>query len=103
MIVVDTFSLQDVGWAVMDDFIAWLNFETERQGISLQQVARQLGVSRIDIARIARGQASPSVDLCRRVAIVFDVSPAEVFRHAGFDSLESEEISVMQEITCLGG
>ena len=87
----------------MDDFITWLNFETERQGLSLQQVARQLGVSRIDIARIARGQANPSADLCRRVALVFNVSPGEVFRHAGFDLLESEEISALQEITHLGG
>ena len=84
--------------SAMNDFIAWLNFETEKQGWSLQQVARRVGVSRIDITRIARGQARPSVDLCQRVALVFDVSPAEVFRHAGFLPSESGEIPVLQGV-----
>ena len=78
----------------MNDFIAWLNFETEKQGWSLQQVARRIGVSRIDITRIARGQASPSADLCQRVALVFNVSPVEVLHRAGFLPSEQEGTSV---------
>ncbi len=84
----------------MNDFITWLNFETEKQGWSLQQVARRVGVSRIDITRIARGQARPSVDLCERVALVFNVSPMEVLHRAGFLSSESEELSVLLTDVC---
>ncbi len=86
----------------MNDFIAWLNFETEKQGWSLQHVARRVGVSRIDITRIARGQARPSADLCQRVALVFNVSPVEVFRRAGFLLPEPEEISMLQGVGHLG-
>ena len=86
--------------SAMNDFITWLNFETEKQGWSLQQVARRVGVSRIDIARIARGQTRPSVDLCKRVALVFNVSPGEVLYRAGFLSSESEELSVLLTDVC---
>ncbi|MCP4544703.1 MAG: helix-turn-helix transcriptional regulator [Chloroflexi bacterium] len=82
----------------MNDFIAWLNFETEKQGLSLQQVARRVGVSRMDITRIAMGQARPTTDLCQRVALVFDVSPVEVFRRAGFLSPEPEDVPRLQGV-----
>jgi transcriptional regulator with XRE-family HTH domain len=81
---------------IMNDFIAWLNFETEKQGWSLQQVAQRVGVSRMDLMRIAKGQARPSADLCQRVALVFDVSPVEVFGRAGFLPSDTQEIPALQ-------
>ncbi len=80
---------------IMYDFIAWLSSETERQGWSLQQMARRVGVSRIDITRIAKGQMRPSADLCRQVAIIFGIPPVEVFRRAGFLVPELKETSLL--------
>ena len=94
---------------VMDDFVAWLNTETEKRDWSLQQVAQRIGVSRITITRIAKGQIGPSADFCRRVALIFGVSPEEVFCRAGLLppglssdlSSETKELSVLQKITNL--
>jgi len=87
----------------MNDFIAWLSSEAERQGWSLQQMARCVGVSRIDITRIAMGQMKPSADLCRQVAITLDIPPVEVFRRAGFLPPELKETSLLQKTTHLIG
>jgi transcriptional regulator with XRE-family HTH domain len=88
--------------SIMNEFVTWLNFETEKQGWSLQQMARRVGVCRMDIMRIARGQAKPSADFCWRVALVLNVPPVEVFRRAGFLPPESEDIPVFQEVTHSG-
>jgi len=81
---------------VMNDFITWLSSEAERQGWSLQQMARYVGASRIDITRMAKGQIKPSADFCRQVAIIFDVPPVEVFRRAGFLPPELNETLLSQ-------
>ena len=87
----------------MNDFIAWLSLETERQGWSLQQMARRVGVSRVDITRIAKGQMRPSADLCRQVAMIFNIPPVEVFRRAGFLPPELKETSLLQKTMHLIG
>ncbi len=88
---------------VMNDFISWLSSETERQGWSLQQMARRVGVSRVDITRIAMGQMRPSADFCREVAIVFNIPLGEVFHRAGFLPPELKETSLLQKAAHLIG
>ncbi len=88
---------------VMYDFIVWLSSEAERQGWSLQQMARRVGVSRVDITRIAKGQMKPSANLCRQVAIIFGIPPVEVFRRAGFLAPDLKETPLLQKTTHLIG
>jgi transcriptional regulator with XRE-family HTH domain len=81
----------------MDDFVVWLNAEMKKQGWSLQQTARRVGVSCTALADIVDGQARPSADLCQRVALAFQTSPEEVFRLAGLLPLKPNEMVALGE------
>jgi len=85
----------------MYDFVAWLNAEMEKQGWSLQQTAQRVGVSHTVVTNIANGQARPSADFCRRIALVFQLSPEEVFRHAGLLPPEPKGKLALREAICL--
>jgi transcriptional regulator with XRE-family HTH domain len=87
----------------MDEFITWLNVETETRGWTLHQIAQQTGVSRATISRIARGEVAPSAEFCRRIAMIFRVSPEEVYRRAGLlpPASDAHSQSLLQEATYL--
>ena len=81
----------------MDDFVVWLNAEMKKRGWSLRQAARRVGVSYTAFADIADGQARPSADLCQRIALVFQISPEEVFCLAGLLPLRPNEMLALGE------
>jgi transcriptional regulator with XRE-family HTH domain len=68
---------------VTDEFVTWFNSEAEVRQWPLETIAHRIGVSPDDLVCVAQGQLEPSIDLCRRLAVVFGISEDEVFCHAG--------------------
>ena len=85
----------------MDDFVAWLNAEMEKQGWSLRQTARRTGVSHTTMTNIVNRQTRPSADFCRRIALVFHAPPEEVLCRAGILPTGSKETPSLREATYL--
>jgi len=85
----------------MDNFAIWLDAEMKKRGWSLQLVAGRMGVSHTTMTSIANGHMRPSADFCQRIALVFHVPPAEVFRHAGLLPPDLKEMAVLREVAHL--
>jgi len=87
----------------MYDFVVWLNAEIKKQGWSLQQTAQRVGVSHTVMTDVANGRTRPSADFCRRIALVLQASPEEVFRRAGLLPPEPKGKLVLREAIHLFG
>ena len=67
----------------MDDFVKWLNAQTERRSWSNNELGRRAGVSRSTISLVLTGQQSPTWEFCYRMAQALKEPPEKVFRLAG--------------------
>jgi len=57
-----------------------LREERERQGLTLQRFGQMSGVSRIMIAKMERGERSPSLMICLRVADALGLNLHDVLK-----------------------
>lgn len=63
-----------------ENFVANLEAEMARQGISQSELARRSGISRRTINRILRRlDKNPSLEVCEKLAMAVGISPAAVF------------------------
>lgn len=62
---------------------AWLSEELERRKWSKRELARQAGVSHAFVNRVLSGDLAPSVNFCRKIALVLGTPPETVLRLAG--------------------
>ena len=65
-----------------DNLETWINQETTNRGWSIREFGRRIGASPSHAARIANGEARPSVRLCNEIALALGVPPEEVMRKA---------------------
>jgi transcriptional regulator with XRE-family HTH domain len=67
---------------ILGGVAAALRQERERQGLSLQQLGAMSGVSRTGIAMIEKGERSPTLIICLRVADALGVVLGDVLNEA---------------------
>jgi transcriptional regulator with XRE-family HTH domain len=61
----------------------WLHQEIEKRNWSVREFGRRIEVSPSHAARIANGEVMPSIEICEKIARVFNVSLEHIFRLAG--------------------
>ncbi len=76
-----------------DKMATWLNNEIQPRNWSLRSLARRVGVSHTTVIKIANGETTPSVDMCRCFADIFGVALDEIMRIAGILPPEPPEVA----------
>lgn len=84
-----------------DTLSEWLSNKLVTRGWSIRAFGRKLDISHTHAADIVNGKVRPSADLCVRIANVFDTSPEEVLRLAGYLPPEPEETATVKELVHL--
>jgi transcriptional regulator with XRE-family HTH domain len=80
-----------------NDLIGWIEQERERRNWSINELARQAGLSPGTVADVLNQRTNPGLQFCTEIARALNVPPENILRLAGLLPPQPEETATINE------
>ena len=86
---------------MVNDLIKWIEQKRNEHGWSINELARQAGLSPGGVGDVLNNNNNPGFRFCKAIAEAFDVPPENVLRLAGLLPPQPEQTATINEFVYL--
>ena len=84
-----------------DKLALWINEQLEKNGWTIREFSRRIGISHTHASRIVNAEVTPSAEICSHIARAFGADPSTVFVYAGLLKPRPEPTPGLRELNFL--